>query len=98
MPNVATFCRFDVGNHSITFLTLPLIPVSTIRRQNTSTPIIDFSRSWNMTSDEYLAQLHHKAKLKDEVNVERSCKEEKGGEEQTQETSKYTKNVILISK
>lgn len=38
------------------FLTLPLIPVPTTRRIITSIPIIDYSKSWIITNDEYLTK------------------------------------------
>jgi hypothetical protein len=58
------------------FLTLPLIPAPTAWRQSTFTPIIDYSKSWIMTNDEYLAQLEQRAQLKDEVEVDGRPKKE----------------------
>ena len=41
--------------------TLPLIPAPTIRRQSTSTHVIDYSKYWIVINDEYLAELKQMA-------------------------------------
>lgn len=42
--------------HIAKLLTLPLIPAPTTRRRRICTPITDYSTSWIMTNNEYLAQ------------------------------------------
>jgi hypothetical protein len=56
--------------------TLPLIQAPTIRRQSTSTPIIDYSKPWIVIYDECLAELKQMAKLKDEAEAERVVRKE----------------------
>lgn len=58
------------------FLILPLILAPTTWRQSTFTFIIDYSKSWIMTNDEYLAQLEQKARLKDEAEADGRPKKE----------------------
>lgn len=53
------------------FLALPLLSMLGARKQNGAKLIINYSKSWIMTSNSYLPQLKQKAKLKENADQDR---------------------------
>lgn len=53
-----------------TFLQLPEVPVNPRRRRNREEPLIDYSKSIMMTSEEYLRSMELKARRKEDARLE----------------------------
>lgn len=58
------------------FLTLPLLLAPSTQYKNTSTPIIEYSKYYIMTNNDYLTQLEKNTRSKDEAEAERIAEKE----------------------